>query len=334
MPSREIGGFDMMSTQAAHAVPVTVENFIRAETDMYFGNCVRDGGFGKLHHNRELMPIDKQTVIRANRDTLYSTGVFDLEAGPVTAMLPDAGDRFMSLMVITEDHYVPAVRYGAGTHTLTRESVGTRYVLLGIRTLVNPQDRQDVKRVHALQDAIRIDQNAPGRFEVPEWDPTSQRKVRDALLALGSTLSDTKRMFGTRDQVDPVRRLIGAALGWGGNPDQEALYLNVTPERNDGSTAYRLSVPGDVPVDGFWSISVYNAQGYFEPNADNAYTLNNVTARKGTGGSVSIQFGGRDDGSANRLPVPPRWNYLVRLYRPRPEILNGRWTFPEAQPLG
>jgi hypothetical protein len=191
------------------SIPVTVENFIRAETDMYFGNCVRDGGFGKIHHNRELMPIDRQTVIRANRDTLYSTGVFDLDAAPVTATLPDAGDRFMSLMVITQDHYVPAVRYGAGTHTLTRESVGTRYVLLGIRTLVNPQDRQDVTRVHALQDAVGIDQNAPGRFEAPDWDPSSQRKVREALLALGSTLSDTKRMFGSPEQVDPLRHVIG-----------------------------------------------------------------------------------------------------------------------------
>lgn len=319
------------TTPSGSTVSVTADNFIRAESDMYFSNCVRDGGFGKLHHNRVLMPIHKQTVIRANRDTLYSTGVFDLEASPVKVTLPDAGDRFMSLMVISEDHYVPAVVYGTRTQTLTRDAVGTRYVLLGIRTLVDPQDPKDLERAHALQDAIRIDQSTSGRFEVPEWDPTSQRKVRDALLALGSTLSDTKRMFGTREQVDPVRRLIGTAVGWGGNPDREALYLNVMPERNDGSTVYRLTVPGDVPVDGFWSISVYNAQGYFEPNAQNLYTLNNITARKGRGGSVSILFGGHAGEAANCLPVPPRWNYLVRLYRPRAEVLNGAWAFPQPE---
>jgi hypothetical protein len=39
-----------------------------------------------------------------------------------------------------------------------------------------------------------------------------------------------------------------------------------TPARNDGKTIYRLTVPANVPVDGFWSISVYNAQGYFQKN--------------------------------------------------------------------
>jgi hypothetical protein len=102
----------------------------------------------------------------------------------------------------------------------------------------------------------------------------SQKTVREALLTLASTLPDTKRMFGPKEAVDPVRRLIGSASAWAGNPEKDALYLNVTPGRNDGKTVYKLHVK-DVPVDGFWSISVYNDKGYFEPNPQNAYTLNN-----------------------------------------------------------
>jgi hypothetical protein len=49
---------------------------------------------------------------------------------------------------------------------------------------------------------------------------------------------------------------MGSAGGWGGNPDSEAKYLNVNPSRNDGKTVYGLTVKGDVPVDGFWSITV------------------------------------------------------------------------------
>lgn len=88
----------------------------------------------------------------------------------------------------------------------------------------------------------------------------------------------------------------------------------------------------DVPVDGFWSISLYNAEGYFEPNQYNAYSLNNITARKNEDNSVSVQFGGCDGKSPNCLPIMKGWNYMVRLYRPRTEILNGKWKFPEAQP--
>jgi hypothetical protein len=316
----------------AEAVPATADNFCRAETDMYFASNVKRNGIGKLGHNREVMPINKQTVVRANRDTLYSSGVFDLDAGPVTVTLPDAGKRFMSMQVIDEDQYAPAVVYAPGKYTCTREQVGTRYAMLACRTLVDPNDATDVEQAHKLQDAIKVEQKSSGKFEVPRWDPVSQKKVRDALLVLATTVPDTRRMFGPRGQVDPVRHLIGTAMGWGGNPEKDAFYLNITPQENDGKTVFKLTVK-DVPVDGFWSISVYNAKGYFEPNKENAYTLNNLTAKKEADGSVVIHFGGCDGKAPNCLPITPGWNYLVRLYRPKKEILDGTWKFPEARPV-
>jgi hypothetical protein len=315
-------------------VPITVtpDNFARAESDLYFGNIVKDGGFGKFHHIRELSPIDNQLVIRQNRDTLYSAGVFDLDAGAVTVTMPDAGDRFMALQIITEDHYVPDVSYSAGAHTLTRDAIGTRYVATAVRTLVDPNDPADVDAVHALQDGLTTQQDSVGSFEVPEWDPVSQKAVRDALLALARTLPDTQRAFGPAKDTDPVRHLVCSASAWGGNPEKDALYLNVTPAGNDGAAAYRLHV-AEVPVDGFWSVTVYNKDGYFTANPQNAYSLNNITAAKNADGSVDIQFGGCDATVANCLPITDGWNYLVRLYRPRAEILDGSWTFPEAEPV-
>jgi hypothetical protein len=222
--------------------------------------------------------------------------------------------------------------YGTGGHTFTRENVSTRYILVGVRTLVDPTNPKDLGEVHTLQDAIRVSQNNPGRFEVPNWDQTSRKKVHDALLVLGATVSDTKGMFGNRAEVDPVRHLIATAAYWGGLPEKDAFYLNPTLSKNDGTTIYRLSAK-DVPVDGFWSVSVYNAEGYFEPNQFNAYSLNNITATKSADGSVTIQFGGCDRKIANCLPIMPGWNYSVRLDRARAEILDGKWTFPQAEPI-
>jgi hypothetical protein len=338
MRSKLVAAFALACmTQAAIAqgsVPVTADNFARAESDLYFGNAVKDsGGVGKMHHRREPMQIDKQTVIRPNRDTLYSSGVFDLDAGPVTITLPDAGKRFRSMQVINEDHYVVGKEgYGPGAYTLDRKKVGTRYVIIALRTLVDPSDPKDVAQVHALQDAVKISLKNAGKWEVPNWDPTSQKKVRDALLALGSTIPDFKSAFGAKGQVDPVRHLIGSALGWGGNPDKEATYLNITPANNDGKTVYRLDVR-DVPVDGFWSISLYNPEGYFVKNDLNAYSLNNLTGKKNADGSMTVQFGGCDGKVQNCLPIMAGWNYTVRLYRPRPEVLNGKWKFPEPKPV-
>ena len=278
-----------------------------------------------------MSPVDSQTVIRQNRDTLYSAAVFDLDAGPVTITLPNAGKRFMSLQVISEDMYSPPAAYAPVKRTFTRKDVGTRYMLVGVRTLVDPDDPADVKQVHALQDALKAEQKTPGKLEMPKWDPVSQKKVRDALIVLGTTLTDTSRAFGTKEQVDPIQHLVSAAATWGGNPRKDAIYLNFTPPKNDGNTIYKLSVK-DVPVDGFWSISLYNADGYFQKNDLNAYSLNNITSKKSADGSANIQFGGCDGKITNCLPTMPGWNYTVRLYRPRPEILHGTWKFPEAKP--
>jgi hypothetical protein len=326
-----VGGTAQAQAPSGAAIPVGVDNFIRAESDLYMSNMAKDGSFGKFLHRREPATIDNQTVIRLNRDTLYSSAVFDLDAGPVTITLPDAGKRFMSMQVINQDHYVPAVYYGAGTHTLTRSGVGTRYAVVGIRTLVNPADPKDVQQVHALQDAIKASQKSTGTFQPPNWDQASQKKVRDALIVLGSTIPDFKKAFGTKKEVDPIRHLIGSASAWGGNPDKDAVYLNITPNGNDGKTVYKLNVR-DVPVNGFWSVSLYNAEGYYQKNPYDAYALNNLTAAKSADGAIAIQFGGCDGKVANCLPTMPGWNYTVRLYRPRAEILNGKWTFPQPQP--
>jgi hypothetical protein len=156
------------------AIRVTPDNFCRAETDLYFTNFVKEGGFGKFVHNRAPTPLDQQKVVRMNRDTLYSSAVFDLDAGPVTITMPDAGSRFMSLQIWDEDEYCPLVAYGAGTHELTREGIGTRFAAVAVRTLVDPGNPGDMKQAHALQDAIRVTQSSPGTFEVPNWDPVSQ----------------------------------------------------------------------------------------------------------------------------------------------------------------
>jgi hypothetical protein len=312
--------------------PVNALNFARAETDMYLASTVKRGGFGKLTHNRMSTPIDKQDVVRMNRDTLYSAAVFDLDAAPVTITLPDVGKRFMSLLVVNQDHYALETVYAPKKLTYTREKAGTRYIIAVIRTLVNANDPDDVKAANAAQDGVQIEQAKMGAFEVPNWDPATQKKAREALLALNALGGLMDNRFGRRDEVDPVSWLVGTAAGWGGNPLRDAVYVPVFPNQNDGKTAHRLSVK-DVPVDGFWSISMYNAEGFFFKNDFNAHSFNNLTAKPNADGSYTIQFGGDPKAAPNFLPITPGWNYVVRLYRPRKEILDGTWKFPLAEPI-
>jgi hypothetical protein len=314
---------------------VTVDNFTRAESDHYFVKVTGNARLGTFGHFREPVAVDKQDVIRMNRDTLYSSAVVDLDASPATVTLPDAGGRFMAMQVINEDHYTVTVIYKPGAYTFTKEQAGTRYVLFLVRTFVDPNDPSDLPKVRALQDALGVTQSQTGRLEIPDWDQTSLDQIRNLLNALAAASGglDSARMFGRKDQVDPVQHLLGTAAGWGGNPLSDAYYTGVVPEKNDGRTAYRLTVR-DVPVDGFWSISVYNKDGFFEKNAADVYSVNNVTAKPNADGSVTVQFGDQLDGTApNCIPISPGWSYLVRMYRPRKPILDHTWTFPEAQPV-
>jgi len=91
---------------------------------------------GKFVHGRELAPIGRRGIIRPNRDTLYSLAVFDVDAGPVTVTLPDPGKRYMVTQVANEDQYTPVVYYGASSHTLTKEGIGTRYGIVVVPRVI------------------------------------------------------------------------------------------------------------------------------------------------------------------------------------------------------
>ncbi len=117
--------FSSSLTIASETVTVAVDNFVRAETDMTLTRYVKQGGFGEFLHIRQPVSIDKQDVIRMNRDTLYSMGVFDLNE-PVTIVKPNSDGRYQSMMVINQDHYIVMIKYREGQFTLTKDQVGTR----------------------------------------------------------------------------------------------------------------------------------------------------------------------------------------------------------------
>lgn len=304
---------------------VNLDNFARAETDrMIAAISGVAGGTNLVFHNRTFASLDEQTVIRENRDTLYTASVIDISEG-ATLTLPDAGDRYLSAMVINRDHYLNRVIHDAGTHTLTVDEFDTDFVVVAIRILVDPNDPADVATVNSLQDQVAVDAAASRPFALADYDEASFTATRNALLELSKGMTGLAGCFGPRSEVDPVRHLVGTASAWGGLPESEAFYVNVQPDLPVG--AYSLTV-GDVPVDAFWSVSVYNGDGYFEPNDEHRNSVNSITAVKNEDGTTTVNFGGCGGDRVNCLPLMDGWNYLVRLYRPRAEVLDGTWTFP------
>jgi hypothetical protein len=308
---------------------VDPENFVRAEANrMLVGLQAQADGLNRWKHHREPASLDEQTVIRMNRDTLYSLAVVNISDG-ATLTVPDAGDRYLTVMVVNQDHYINRVFTEPGEYELTTDEFDTPYVLLAARVLVDASDPEDVAQANQIQDGFSLSAGASEPPELPDYDEESFTAVRTAVLAVASQgFHGTYGMLGKKEEVDPHAHLLGTASGWGGLPEQEAYYES----REPGLPVDRYPITAkDVPVDAFWSITVYGADGFLHKNDLDAYSVNSVSGTRNADGSITVTFGG-DRSDVNPLPIEDGWNYAVRMYRPRPEILNGSWSFPDLEP--
>lgn len=322
-----------LTASAAMAEDVTVENFVRAESDHMIRSNMKMLGVkvGELTHLRAPTTPENQPVIRMNQDTLYSGAILDLSE-PVEITLPEIGGRYQSMHVVNQDHYM-FVESEPGAYRLTESEVGTRFALVTIRTFVDVTDPDDIAKAHEAQDLINVSGGGAGPFEAPDWSLDRLAVIRKALNDVAALGFDTTHAFGAEGETRDVDHLIGAAAGWGGLPAAAATYLLDSVAANDGATPHAVTVK-DVPVDAFWSITIYNSDGYLEANDLGRNSFNNFTAKPNEDGSITLHFGGCEDGRVNCIPITPGWNYAIRLYEPRQEILDGSWTFPALEPAG
>jgi hypothetical protein len=231
-------------------------------------------------------------------------------------------------MVVNQDHYINRVLHEAGEYALTVDEFDTPWVNLAARVLVDPGDLDDVAAVNALQDLFKLDGKSSKPLETPDYDLESFDATRRAVLELAKHAGSFDHAFGTKEEVDPIRHLVGTAAGWGGLPDAEARYKSVEggPRRRvqaDGARRPRRRLLVDLGL---------QRQRLLRAERPQRLSVNNLTATRNDDDSVTVHFGGDDD-CPNLLPITDGWSCTVRMYRPRPEILDGSWTFPSFEPV-
>jgi hypothetical protein len=207
------------------AEEVTVDNFVRAESDYNIrANMEAFGyGVGELRHLRDPIAPDNQPTIRMNQDTLYTGLLLDLSK-PVEVTLPEIDGRYQSMHVVSQDHYLFA-ESEPGTYQLTEDEVGTRFASVAFRTFVDVSDPDDIAKAHAAQDAIKVSGGGNGPFETPNWDLEALAVARKALSDIAVLGFNADHAFGRKDEVRPIDHLVGAAAGWGGLPRTAASYV-------------------------------------------------------------------------------------------------------------
>jgi hypothetical protein len=112
--------------------------------------------------------------------------------------------------------------------------------------------------------------------------------------------------------------------------------------RLDGSKAYAVTFAAgqEPPVDGFWSLTLYNEHHFFSPNALHRYSLGtkNEGLKRNNDGSLTLYVGAASPGKdkeSNWLPAPREpFSLYIRAYWGKQAILDGTWTPPAIERLG
>ena len=190
---------------------VTEDNFPQAYSSLRFDNIIKNTGGVNQFLEMPVAPSDpsKQFVVRMNRDTYYSTGIFDMTGG-IYITIPET-DKYISVQVVDENHETQPMIYGPGRHKLTAK---TKHAFIVVRTL-DDQARRNLK----------TETNSSDLFVVKEWDDASFGKVAAEGNAIFAAGYDQSKAYGNQESGQtPYWNFVGAAGGWGGAMVQDNIY--------------------------------------------------------------------------------------------------------------
>jgi hypothetical protein len=210
----------------------------------------------------------------------------------------------------------------------------------------------------ALMQRIGIERGKS--FDIDKVDPAIRAGLvnapRDALKLMAWKLASLARVAnGWSMNTDTMgvygnyylKRAIVTQLGLGANLPEDAIYpLNLADESGkplDGSGTYILHFDKSAmpPVNAFWSVTLYDSDGFQVPNSLNRFAVSSwMPFKYEADGSLDLYFQNANPGAdkeANWLPAPKGpFNLTMRLYAPKVEALTGRWNPPsvtkEVQP--
>ena len=315
-------------SEEVQSTVVTDENYGLAESEIIFADYVAriaavtgTNGVGEWMHLREGADPKDRAIMRINFDTIYSSVVLDLTE-PATLTMPETDGRYQSAWIITDEHYNPMAFVEPGTYTLTQENVGRRYAVIAMRTQVNVMDPDDLAVVHAIQDQLKVEQKDKGSFTPSgNWDMEEVLAMRGKYQKIAQDEGiSSEVMFGKKGEVPLREHNVGTAAGWGGLTAERAVYPFIFADSTEPQT---LTLK-DVPAGAFWSVTVYDAEGY--PQGD-SYNINSAFAVADEDGSYTIRFGGDKD-AVNYMDVFDGWNLALRIYEPTEAYFNGEWVMP------
>jgi hypothetical protein len=307
-------------------------------------------------------PVDVDRVIYSESTiayALYRTQLFDEKDLNKVKQIQN-GYKVQSLSSYVKQAApakAPKIEWPKPTATMTEGPQLFRYLNFML-AFAAPQDSE--KDLLARFAKIGIAPGAP--FKVNQLT-AEQRKALDAGIAdaraeysafkkdkIDTHQVSSNDLYGNRDRLQNnyLYRFAGAELGIFGNSASEAVNLRYTLDSegkpaNGARHSYTVHFAKDQlpPTDAFWSLTMYDAKTrLLVPNHKKRYLINSQMLdrlKRDADGGLTLALQHHEppkDEQSNWLPAPPGPFYAVlRIYLPKPEVVNGQWNLPPLTPL-
>ena len=305
---------------------VTPETYPRNETSRQILKIQDLVGVNKFMHKRQLTPTDNQPVVRMNRDTYYSMAVVDVSKGASVTMPEIPDGKYMSIQSVTEDHRIQAMKYGSGKFDLTTHTGTHLYLIIRLDVTLSEKEVKDI------QDKMSIEANSNEKYTIAPINQESFTEVENALKAKAYSIAKRdginamKGMFTdpqdtSGKEFTDEKYQVAAAIGWGGAQMIDNIYEISGNYSTDSCYQMTFEDPKNIA---FWSITVYDAQGFMFNDLAN-YSSN--TAKMNDDGTYTLSFG-CDKTAPNNLNITNSsnvFNIAVRHYQPSKRVLNDNY---------
>ena len=320
---------DTASGKRASMKAVTDKNFVEAEVDARIFRFIKEGGMNRGMVYDVPTPTDRQPVPRMNRDTLYMGIPIDTSKGYSITVPEHPDDRYVSVYVLDNEHMTLHILKGSGVKHVFDQQEQTRYVVAIPRVQVfDPRDEADIAAAAAILDTIKVESGSQEAKPMVNWDWDGMMKRRaqyeKEFIAVTQYPSDFQGECGTVDRFQGHNMAV--ATSWGLFPSSECVYIAQNPSLGAlGCYSATYKVP---PNGAFWSITVYNGDGYMF--SDNN-TINGTNAKYNEDGTVTVRYGSEKDCGKrdNRLDITKGWNILMRVYEPKQSVIAGDYKMPQ-----
>jgi len=324
----------IVDSKVSNGVVITPENFIQADSVRAFYKEIEQskGKVNVVRPVRELTNADNQDVIRMNRDTLYTRVVLDVKGGATITTKDYAG--FQNINVIDINHSQIASLTGSGTVSID-ESMLTEghhvYVIVRTGLLRDLPVEEMMAKAHKAQDEVKVTFHSSEDF-VPKvkYDFSTLDKVKYKILkefAQKPKKDVVKNGLGTVKERDPDAARVVVAIGWGALAGQQAVYSAFSG--NKERVSFTIADKPNANETGFFSITIYNADGYI---ATINYAINSDDMVENKDGSYTITLlaSGEPvkDGEKNivRTPRGKIWTGVLRSYNIKNKEEGFKWV--------